>query len=89
MLAKSQRLVIALSIWIFTVLALLIFFKSLSFEFFFILCLIGFLIIIELSGPFLVKPKWRSRVNIIVVLGVIVFAVIVFVRVMGIIGRYI
>jgi hypothetical protein len=89
MLAKSQRLVIALSIWIFTVLALLIFFKSLSFEFFFILCLIGFLIIIELSGHFLVKPKWRSRVNIIVVLGVIVFAVIVFARVLEIIGRYI
>jgi hypothetical protein len=89
MLAKSQRLVIALSIWIFTVLALLIIFRSLSFEFFFILCLIGFLIIIELSGPFLVKPKWRSRVNIIVVLGVIVFAVIVFARVMEIIGRYI
>lgn len=86
MMTKSQTLVIAFVGWVLVVLALLVLFQSLSAEYFFVLCLIGFLIIIELSGPFMTKPRWRSRVNIIIAIGVVIFAVIVFNKIMEIIG---
>lgn len=88
MLTKSQRLVISLSVWIIVVLTVLVLLQSLSYEFFFILSLIGFLIIIELSGPFRIKPKWSSRVNIVLAIGVIIFAMMLFNSVMKIISGY-
>jgi len=70
----------------FVVLSLLVLFGSINYEYFFVLCLIGFLIIVELSGPFMVKPAWRSRVNIVIAIGVVIFAFIVLKKVVDIIG---
>jgi hypothetical protein len=70
----------------FVVLALLVLFQSLSLEYFFVLCLIGFLIIVELSGPFTVRPEWRKRVNMAIVVGVLVFGLIVAKKVLDILG---
>ncbi len=89
MWTKSQKLVYVFAGWVLLVLTLLTLFHSLSFEYFFVLCFIGFLIIVELSGPFTVKPKWRSRLDIIIVVGVLVFAVIVAQKVLDIIGIYV
>ncbi|BAI60948.1 conserved hypothetical protein [Methanocella paludicola SANAE] len=86
MLTRSQRLVYIFGGWIFVVLALLALFDSISYEYFFVLCLIGFLVIVELSGPFTVRPAWRSRVNIVIILGVIVFSFIVVEKVLAILG---
>ena len=52
MLTKNQRLVFAFGGWALLILTILILLNSLDFEYFFVLCLIGFLIIVELSGPF-------------------------------------
>jgi len=70
----------------FMVLALLALFGSVSYEYFFVLCLIGFLVIVELSGPFTVRPAWRSRVNVVIILGVLVFSLIVVEKVLAILG---
>ncbi len=86
MLTRSQRLVYLFGGWMFVVLALLALFNSVSFEYFFVLCLIGFLVIVELSGPFTVRPAWRSRVNIAIVLGVLAFSLIVLEKVLAILG---
>lgn len=83
---KSQKLVYAFGAWMFTVLALLVLFQSLSAEYFFVLCLIGFLIIVELSGPFTVRPAWRRRVNVVIIVGVLVFGLIVVNKVLDILG---
>ncbi len=72
--------------WMLAVLALLALFRSLSYEYFFVLCLIGFLVIVELSGPFTVRPAWRSRVNIAIALGVFIFSIIVINKVLAILG---
>ena len=77
MLTKSQRIVVIFGAWAFLALAVLALLDSLSNEFFFVLCLIGFLVIVELSGPFASRPRWRSRVNIVILLGVILFCLIV------------
>lgn len=86
MLTKSQKLVYIFGGWMFVVLSLLVLFGSINYEYFFVLCLIGFLIIVELSGPFMVKPAWRSRVNIVIAIGVVIFAFIVLKKVVDIIG---
>ena len=86
MLTRGQRLVYFFGGWMFTVLALLALFGSVSYEYFFVLCLIGFLVIVELSGPFTVRPAWRSRVNVVIILGVLVFSLIVVEKVLAILG---
>ena len=86
MLTKSQRIVVIFGAWAFSALALLAVFGSLTFEYFFVLCLIGFLVIVELSGPFASRPRWRSRVNLVILLGVAVFALIVAGKVLAILG---
>jgi hypothetical protein len=86
MLTKSQRLVYVFGVWMLAVLTVLALLDSLSLEYFFVLGLIGFLIIVELSGPFTVKPAWRSRVNIVIAFGVLVFAFIVMTKVLNILG---
>lgn len=84
MLTKSQRLVYVFGGWVLVVLSLLALFNSINYEYFFVLCLIGFLVIVELSGPFTVKPAWRSRVNIVIVLGVLLFTLIIVEKVLAI-----
>jgi hypothetical protein len=86
LLTKSQRIVIIFGAWAFLALAILAVFQSLSFEYFFVLCLIGFLVIVELSGPFASRPRWRSRVNVVILLGVILFSLVVVKKVLDILG---
>jgi hypothetical protein len=86
LLTKSQRIVVIFGAWAFLVLAILTVFNSLSLEYFFVLCLIGFLVIVELSGPFASRPRWRSRVNLIILIGAAVFCLIVVGKVFDILG---
>jgi hypothetical protein len=86
MLTKGQKIVYTFGGWVFLVMALLLLFNSLSYEYFFVLCLIGFLIIVELSGPYTVRPKWRLWVNIFILIGTVIFALIVGQKVLDIVG---
>ena len=86
MLTKNYRLVYAFGTWMFAVLVLLTLFQSLDPEYFFVLCLIGFLIIVELSGPFTIRPEWRKRVNLAIAVGVLIFGLIVLNKILDILG---
>ncbi len=86
MLTKSQRIVVISGAWAVLALAVLSVFGSLGFEYFFVLCLIGFLVIVELSGPFASRPRWRSRVNAVILVGVVVFGLIVVGKVLEILN---
>lgn len=83
---KSQLLVFLFGGWIVLVLAGLALLGSLEIVNFFILCLIGFLIIFDLSGPYTVRPKWKARVKNLTVLGILIFAAIAAVTLIKIIG---
>lgn len=76
MLMKSQRLVVAFCAWALFVLALLVLLNSPDYESFFILCLIGFLVIAGLSGPTATKLRWRSRVNVVILAATAIFIMI-------------
>lgn len=58
--------------------------NSLSLELFFILSLIGFLVVTELTAPFNVTPEWRTRLRWIIVIGLAIFGYIVIQRILEI-----
>jgi hypothetical protein len=57
---------------------------SLSSELFFVVSLIGFLIIVELTAPFSVTPAWRQRLKWLIGIGLSVFGYIVIRRILAI-----
>ena len=57
---------------------------SLSLELFFVLSLIGFLVVVELTSPVAVTPEWRRRLPWFIALGLLVFGYIVVRRILGI-----
>ncbi len=57
---------------------------SLSLELFFVVSLIGFLVVVELTAPFTVTPAWRRRLVWLVGIGLAVFGYIVVRRILEI-----
>ena len=57
---------------------------SFSYELFFVLSLIGFLIVTELTAPVAVTPDWRRRLRWLILLGLVGFAVVVVRRILEI-----
>ncbi len=60
-----------------SVIVLLTLFDALSPELFFLLSLIGLLIVTELTAPVNVTPEWRRRLRWIILVGLAVFGYIV------------
>lgn len=62
----------------------LVLLNALTLELFFVISLIGFLVVTELTAPFNVTPRWRRRLRWLIILGLIVFAYIVVRRILAI-----
>jgi hypothetical protein len=78
MLVKSQKIVVAFGAWAIAMLALLTLFNSLSYGYLIVLDLLGLLAIVQILGPHGMKPKWWSRLNVFIMLGVAAFALFIF-----------
>jgi len=63
------------------VLALL---ESLTYELFFVVSLIGFLVVVELTAPFRITPRWRRRLKWLILAGLAVFGYVVVRRILAI-----
>ncbi len=83
---KKQIAVAVLVIWLLLVIFFMILGRSRSLEIFFVLWLIGLLVIVELIGPSFVRPSYLRYLTYLVAAGVIVFAVIVAQKVMEILS---
>lgn len=59
---------------------------SLTLELVFILSLVAFLVLVELTAPVAVRPGWRRRLRWITVLGLLVFGYLVVRRVLAILS---
>lgn len=57
---------------------------SLTLELFFVVSLIGFLVVTELTAPFNVTPRWRRRLKWLIAVGLVGFGYIVVKRVLEI-----
>lgn len=81
---RRLRFIRAQVVWMLTVLTVLALLGSLELELFFVLSLIGFLIVVELTAPIAVKPRWRRRLPWLIAAGLAVFGVIVIRRILEI-----
>jgi hypothetical protein len=70
--------------WMLGVILLLALLGSLTIELFFVISLIGLLIVVELTAPFRITPQWRKRLWMLIGLGLLGFAVIVIRRILDI-----
>lgn len=70
--------------WMLAAVLVLSLLGSFSYELFFVLSLIGLLIVTELTAPFAVTPDWRRRLRWLIAIGLVGFAVVVVRRILEI-----
>jgi hypothetical protein len=81
---RRQRFVHGQTAWMLATIVGLAALDALSLELFFVVSLVGFLVVVELTAPFSVTPQWRSRLRWIILVGLAVFGYIVVRRVLAI-----
>lgn len=84
---RRIRFVHAQSAWMLAALLALTLLGALSLELFFVVSLIGFLVVTQLTAPFNVTPRWRARLKWIILAGLLVFGYIVVKRILEILPR--
>jgi hypothetical protein len=83
---KKQLAIAVLVTWLLLVIFFMILARNLNLEIFFVLWLIGLLVIVELISPAFVRPSYLRYLRYIIAAGVIVFGVIVAQKVMEILA---
>ena len=81
---RRQQFVIGHVAWMLGVVLGLALLGAVSLELVFVLSLIGFLVVTELTAPLNVSPRWRRRLRWLIAAGLLVFAVIVVRRILAI-----
>lgn len=81
---RRERFVTGQLAWLLGTVLVLVLLESLTLELFFVVSLIGFLVVVELTAPFTVTPAWRARLKWLIALGLIGFAYIVVKRILAI-----
>jgi hypothetical protein len=81
---RRQRFIHGQAAWMLATVVALALLGSLSLDLFFVVSLIGFLVMVELTAPFNVTPRWRSRLKWIILLGLVGFGYIVIQRILEI-----
>lgn len=81
---RRLRFIHAQIAWSLSALLMLTILNTLTLEVFFVVSLIGLLIIIELTTLFRITPKWRKRLWVVIGLGLLGFGIIVIRRIVEI-----
>lgn len=84
---RRQQFVYGQTAWMLATIICLTLLGSLSLELFFVVSLIGFLVVVELTAPFSVTPRWRKRLRWIILLGLLGFGYIVVQRILSILPK--
>ncbi|MFC6733993.1 MULTISPECIES: hypothetical protein [unclassified Haladaptatus] len=79
-----QRFIVGQTAWMLATILCLALLDSLSLELYFVVSLIGFLVVVELTAPFAVTPTWRARLKWIILIGLAGFAYVVVKRILEI-----
>jgi hypothetical protein len=74
---KEEIAIIALAAWLTLISIFMLLTKSVSLEIFFVLSLIGFLIIVELITPKYIRPGYLRYIQDILTIGIAIFVVVV------------
>lgn len=79
---RRERFVRLLVTWMLSVVLLLSLLDALSLELVFVGSFVGLLVVAEYTAPFSVTPRWRTRLRVVIVVGLVVFVSIVVRRVL-------
>lgn len=74
---RRQQFVLGQTAWMLGTLLVLLALGLLSLELFFVVSLVGFLVLVEFTAPFDVSPAWRARLKWVILAGLLVFMYIV------------
>ena len=83
---KEQIAIIALAVWLTVISVFMLLARSVNLEIFFVLALIGFLIIVELIAPKYVQPAYLRHIKYLLAAAIVIFGAIVALKVMEILG---
>jgi hypothetical protein len=83
-LGKRRQFLYGVVAWMLSVIVLLTALESLTLELFFVMSLIGLLVVVELTAPFNVTPRWRRRLLPVIAIGLAGFGYIVIRRILEI-----
>lgn len=82
--ARRQRFVRATMAWLLGAALVLSLLSSLTYELFFVVSLVGVLVVVELTATLRVSPAWRVRLRWLIAVGLLVFAYVVVRRILAI-----
>ena len=83
---KQQIAIIALAVWLTVIAVFMLLAQSVNLEIFFVLSLIGFLVIAELIAPNYIQPGYMRYIRYILAAGIVLFGVIVVQKVLDVLG---
>jgi hypothetical protein len=87
LMIKEETAIIALAIWLTVISIFILLAKSVNLEIFFVLSLIGFLIIGEFITPKYIRPNYLRYIQDILTVGIAIFVLIVMKIVMEIFAK--
>lgn len=83
---KQQIAIIALALWFILVSVVMLLMQQVDFEIFFILCLIGIFVIMQILEPSYVQPGYLKYVRYLIAAGIVIFGAIIVHKVMVILA---
>ena len=83
---KEQIAIIALAVWLILISVFMILARNVDFEIFFVLALIGLLIIVELISPKYIQPRYMRSIKYLLAAAIVVFGLIVVQKILEILG---
>ncbi|WP_324759613.1 hypothetical protein [Haloarcula montana] len=81
---RRQQFVHGQALWMLGTVLVLAALNALTLDLFFVVTLIGFLVVVELTAPINVTPRWRGRLKWLILLGLLGFGYIVIRRILDI-----
>ena len=81
---RRRRFIYGVVAWMLGSIVVLATLDALTLELTFVISLIGLLVVVELTAPFNITPRWRRRLIPVIVAGLIGFSYIVIQRILEI-----
>jgi len=85
---KKQIAAISLVLWLIIISYSMLFVGRFELALFFVLGFIGFLIIVEITEPYFVKPSYLRYIRYLIGAGIVIFSAVIIQKVMEILGLY-
>jgi hypothetical protein len=86
LMRKQQIAIIALALWLTIVSVFTLFTQRVDLGIFFVLSLIGMLVIVQLMQSYYAQPGYLKYIRYLIAAGIIIFGVIVALKVLDILG---